>query len=207
MLLALLMVLAGFAPVGTAAPPIVDFEYNGVTNAKAQDKTKPITEVRYTDFGGRKLTADEKETLIAKEELTTELILDETSSPSGQVAMAYATRCGTAAATYKGYNGSGHKLYEYRLNQYWCWNGSSVSGAQNPYVRVSITDMGAAAGWSFEGNTTAPFVNKQSTWYYRSFAQGHMRCSPFRVGTIQNSYPWVQIDSKGDGTYYATWGK
>lgn len=193
----LMMLLAvGFAPTSMAASPP-----NG-----GGGEAGSSTEVRYIDHG-RALTKDEKQALVSKEELTTTFTPNAATEVQAQsIGIDYATRCGTASAAHKAYNASNQKLYEYRLNGYWCWDGSSVRSYQNPYVNVQVTTLGQLVGWSFEGNSTAPTLWKMSSWYYRAFAQGHFKLSPLRVGSIQNTYPWVQIDMKGDGTYYAKWG-
>lgn len=193
MVLGLLMALIGLVPAEASIDP----------SSGGWASSKEHTEVRYTDFGQRSLTPDEKRSLVAKEVFTTKLTLDD----SGWDMVALAKRCGTSTAAYKAYNASGHKLYEYRINQWYCRDGNNVSGATTPQARVTVTDLGSLVGWSFEKHITAPYVDKQTSFYYRTYGQGHFRLSPIRVGSIQNTYPWVQIDSKGDGTYWAAWGK
>lgn len=158
----------------------------------------PKTVVEFVDHG-RVLTPAEQVSLVSRVEITTE------SVRTSQF-IAQATYCGTASAAYKGYNASGQKLYEYRVSDYWCWNGTSVVSANTPYAKVTVTDLGSVVGWSFEGHATSPYVQKLSS-IYRAFGQGHFKLSPIRVGSIQHTYPWVQLDMKKDGTYYATWGK
>lgn len=223
----LLLVIVGLVPTASAALEAQDGG-NGAPSVAANrgiggSDTGILKSGRVAIDYGRDLTEEEATYLPVSEDLTLEVRnvspsaagLMAASTPDGALTLEdslaitpqYATRCREATAAYKAYNNAGHKLLEYRLNQYWCYNGTPVQGNETPCAKVFVTDLGAFAGWDWEGHVTAPFVNKRSSWYYRSYGQGEFGLAPIRVGVIQRIYPWIQIDTKGDGSYFAKWGR
>lgn len=130
-----------------------------------------------------------------------------TTDAAQMVAAAAASGCGTAYVAVKGYNSVGQKLLDWATSQYWCWSNSTVTRVNTMQIKASVTSLGQVMGWSYAGKVDGPTTSKLTSFKWRTWAQGHFVFSPIRVGTIQHQYPWVQMDVKGDGTYYATWGR
>lgn len=200
---------------------------HAVDSGSAPDEDKGVGINRSIDIQqiahDRKLTEYEEKALVTTRVMETYLVLDDGATAdtvsmqrdAGVDATALAgnieptasySGCGTAYVTVKDYNSVGQKLYQMATSQYWCWRNSVVTRYNTMQVKVTVTSLGQLMGWSWSGFVDGPSTSKRSSFIYRTWVQGHFVFSPVRVGTVQHTYPWVQMDIKGDGTYYARRG-
>lgn len=124
-----------------------------------------------------------------------------TGSSSIGMAARGTSSCGTVWAERVKRSFIGRVLYRYRLNVYFCWNGSAVSNVSS-YTQVRDVD-----GWQdFKGNIESHenyynWANHGTNSGHYSFRQGHFQNCVIKYGCISNSYPWVKIWVHRDGSW------
>lgn len=166
------------------------------------------------DVGG--LTPEQIDLALADPEVTRGVLVEVQTSdvveepkldPGG--AIGAGTGCRTAGTYVDGLNVVRARLWRFRVDKYFCWNGSRVTSSQVT-VSPTLTTLGTTTGWDWVG------INSEFDRYYKlgassygghhSYRQGRFKFCPPRAVCFQNKYPYVNVWGHHDGSYDITRG-
>jgi hypothetical protein len=209
-LLAIAAGVALFVTMAFAVPPLATAAPGdrGTPSAPSHrlppTPTGPMTnlaDAEPTSAQRARLTAAERQGLVTRTVATSEGFapgqLAELRTSGVQV---MATGCTWFQWTVTGLNVAGASVWRYAMRIDWCFAGSRVVSISPPQIRGHVYAWAAALGWSYRGvQSQAQWDFFGDGWVYRNFSQGKFELCPPRFWCIQTRYPWIYIDSYGNG--------